>query len=128
MSEPSQPPLPPLLKIGEVAKYLNACVRTVRRRVKSGEIPALRLGRSLRFKAADIVDAPFLIVPKNKGKTEARKLGAKTVAKSRRPSLPPMSAITAQSPKMASAGPTSKGKIPGKSPLRRQDLYTGGAA
>lgn len=38
----------------EVAALLRVSTRTVSRLVKSGELPALRVGRSLRFKRTEI--------------------------------------------------------------------------
>ena len=43
-----------LLTIKEVAKIQQTCERTVRRRIASGELPALRDGRLIRVRARDL--------------------------------------------------------------------------
>jgi excisionase family DNA binding protein len=44
-----------LLTVSQVAEYCLVCERTVRRWIKAGELPALRLGRQLRIRDADLV-------------------------------------------------------------------------
>lgn len=39
----------PLLKLAEVANLLRISTKTVRRMVQAGSLPALRIGRALRF-------------------------------------------------------------------------------
>lgn len=41
--------------IDEIAHYLGVSVQTVRRMVKAGDIPHLRMGKALRFVPADVV-------------------------------------------------------------------------
>jgi len=43
-----------LLTVKEVAKIQNTCERTVRRRIASGELPAVRDGRLLRVRPRDL--------------------------------------------------------------------------
>jgi excisionase family DNA binding protein len=43
-----------LLTIREVAEIQKTCVRTVRRRITAGELPAVRDGRLLRVRARDL--------------------------------------------------------------------------
>jgi excisionase family DNA binding protein len=43
-----------LLTVAEVAEDLNACERTIRRRIASGALPALRDGRLLRVRPSDL--------------------------------------------------------------------------
>jgi len=43
-----------LLTIREVAHLENTCERTIRRRVASGELPAIRYGRQLRIRPRDL--------------------------------------------------------------------------
>ena len=45
---------PILLTRGQVAKLLNLCERTVYHLDKSGVLPALRIGRSVRYRRSDI--------------------------------------------------------------------------
>lgn len=45
---------PALLDLEEAAEVLNYSTRTVRRRVSEGELPAIRDGRILRFRLADL--------------------------------------------------------------------------
>ena len=47
--------LPPVLRVDDVAKILDIGRDTVYVLAKSGEIPALRLGRALRFSRDRIV-------------------------------------------------------------------------
>lgn len=44
----------PLLKLAEVANLLRISTRTVRRMVQEGSLPALRIGRALRFEQNQI--------------------------------------------------------------------------
>ena len=45
-----------LLTVREVAHLENTCERTIRRRVASGELPAIRYGRQLRVRPHDLRD------------------------------------------------------------------------
>lgn len=45
----------PLLAVPDVERWLGVCGRTVRSFVQRGELPAIRLGRSLRFDPSDVV-------------------------------------------------------------------------
>ena len=45
----------PLLTVKEVAGVLKVAVKTVRREIKRGELPAIRIGRQLRISADDLV-------------------------------------------------------------------------
>ena len=53
----------PLLSTVEVAAHLNCSVRSVRRLVRAGRLPALRLQRRLRFESAAL-DALRVTTPK----------------------------------------------------------------
>ncbi len=44
----------PWLTTRMAASYLNCCVRTLYRRIQSGEIKAAGLGRNLRFRREDL--------------------------------------------------------------------------
>jgi excisionase family DNA binding protein len=46
--------LEPLLTVEETAAALRVCTRTVRRAIKSGELPAVRLGRQYRIRRRDL--------------------------------------------------------------------------
>jgi excisionase family DNA binding protein len=46
--------LPPLLTIPEVAGYLRLSIKTVRRLIASGALPAHRVGRMLRVTEPDV--------------------------------------------------------------------------
>jgi excisionase family DNA binding protein len=46
--------LEPLLTIKEVARIQQTCERTIRRRVASGELPAIRDGRLIRVRESDL--------------------------------------------------------------------------
>lgn len=46
--------LPKLLTIKETADHLRVCVKTVRRRIKDGEITASRVGGQLRVRERDL--------------------------------------------------------------------------
>jgi len=43
-----------LLTIGEVAKYLQMHPRTIMRLVDRGELPAVRIGKSVRFETETV--------------------------------------------------------------------------
>ena len=43
-----------LLTVAEVAEVMGTCERTVRRRIDSGDLPALRDGRLLRVRPSDL--------------------------------------------------------------------------
>ncbi len=43
-----------LLTVREVAHLENTCERTIRRRIASGELPAIRYGRGLRVRPRDL--------------------------------------------------------------------------
>ena len=43
-----------LLTVKEVAHLENTCERTIRRRIASGELPAIRYGRQLRIRPCDL--------------------------------------------------------------------------
>ena len=45
----SQPPMPTMLTVAEVAAVLRVSERTVRREVKQGRIPHRTVGRQIRF-------------------------------------------------------------------------------
>ena len=45
---------PILLKIDEVAKYIGLNHRTIRRMADRGELPVVRIGKSLRFKTEEV--------------------------------------------------------------------------
>ena len=45
----------PLLTVDEVAGILKVATKTVRREIKRGELPAVRIGRQLRISADDLV-------------------------------------------------------------------------
>jgi len=47
-------PLEPLLTIKEVAATLGASVKTVRREIDAGELPAVRIGRLIRVRPVDL--------------------------------------------------------------------------
>ncbi len=40
--------------LGEVAEILNVCTRTVRRWIKSGELPVHRFGTAVRIAESDL--------------------------------------------------------------------------
>lgn len=44
----------PLMKVPEVAEYLGLAESTVRNKVQAGEIPYKKVGRSVRFRRAEI--------------------------------------------------------------------------
>ena len=43
-----------LLTVKEVAHLENTCTRTIRRRIASSELPAIRYGRQLRVRPRDL--------------------------------------------------------------------------
>ena len=43
-----------LLTVREVAHLENTCTRTIRRRIASGELPAIRYNRQLRVRPRDL--------------------------------------------------------------------------
>ena len=53
MTKPSQ--LPRLLTIDEIVERLNVCSKTIRRWIARNELPAHRLGRSVRVAEADLL-------------------------------------------------------------------------
>lgn len=46
--------LPPFLTTEEVLGYLNVNPRTIYRLIRSGELPAIRIGRQWRFRRSDL--------------------------------------------------------------------------
>jgi excisionase family DNA binding protein len=44
-----------LLTTGEVLDCLNVTPRTIYRLIRSGELPAVRIGRQWRFRPADLI-------------------------------------------------------------------------
>ena len=48
--------LPSFLTIEEVRGYLNVNPRTIYRLIRSGELPAVRIGRQWRFRRSDLDD------------------------------------------------------------------------
>mgnify|MGYP002402893140 CR=1 FL=1 len=50
----SSPLLRPLMTVREAATILNVSARTIRRLIGRGEIPAVRMGRSVRIRLKDI--------------------------------------------------------------------------
>jgi excisionase family DNA binding protein len=50
----SSPPLRPLVTVGEAATILHVSARTLRRLIGQGEIPVVRIGRSVRIRPKDI--------------------------------------------------------------------------
>ena len=49
------PPVEPLITVGEAATILHVSTRTIRRLIKRGKLQAVRIGRSVRIRPADIV-------------------------------------------------------------------------
>lgn len=45
---------PPLLSLKEVATYTSLSVKTIRRAIEAGDLPASRLGRQLRVDKVDL--------------------------------------------------------------------------
>jgi excisionase family DNA binding protein len=54
MDRSKETELEPLLTVDETATALKVCTRTVRRAIKSGELPAVRLGRQYRIRRRDL--------------------------------------------------------------------------
>jgi excisionase family DNA binding protein len=52
----SSPPLGPLMTVAEAATILRVSTRTIRRLIERGELDAVRVGRSVRIRPADIMD------------------------------------------------------------------------
>lgn len=48
--------LPSFLTTEEVLGYLNVNPRTIYRLIRSGELPAIRIGRQWRFRRSDLSD------------------------------------------------------------------------
>ncbi|WP_434424577.1 helix-turn-helix domain-containing protein [Nannocystis pusilla] len=47
-------PIPPILGINEIARLIRVDHRTVRKAIKAGELPALRVGRDFRILRQDL--------------------------------------------------------------------------
>ena len=47
-------PLEALLTIEETAKVMNSSVKTIHRRIKSGDLPVIRDGRIVRIRPEDL--------------------------------------------------------------------------
>ena len=43
-----------IMTVPQVAEYLHTCTETIYRVVKKGKIPALRVGRDLRFRRSEL--------------------------------------------------------------------------
>lgn len=43
-----------ILTVAEVAKYLRINPQTVYRKAKAGELPAVRIGRAIRFRKSEL--------------------------------------------------------------------------
>ena len=52
---PSEATLAPLMTIRQVAEYLAVCELTVRRLVRTGQLPCVRVGVQLRFQPRDLL-------------------------------------------------------------------------
>jgi excisionase family DNA binding protein len=50
------PPVDRLITVGEAATILHVSMRTIRRLIERGEFDAVRIGRSVRLRPANIVD------------------------------------------------------------------------
>ncbi len=50
------PTVAPLLTPAEVTRLLNVSLRTVRRLIASGDLPVVRIGRSIRIRPEDCGD------------------------------------------------------------------------
>ena len=48
--------LPPFLTTEEVLGYLKVNPRTIYRLIRSGELPAIRVGRQWRFRRSDLME------------------------------------------------------------------------
>ncbi|MFN8927492.1 MAG: helix-turn-helix domain-containing protein [Rhodospirillales bacterium] len=53
-TSPPPPHVERLLDVPAVAETLGVCPRTVHRMIQDGRIPSLRVGRSVRIRAADL--------------------------------------------------------------------------
>ena len=51
---PTKPPYSPLLTVTIVAEILRTSEKTVRRRIKNGELPFVRHGRAIRILPEDL--------------------------------------------------------------------------
>ena len=49
-----QPMLNDVMTVSEVAEYLRVNPQTVYRKAKVGELPAVRIGRAIRFRRAEL--------------------------------------------------------------------------
>lgn len=67
MTEAREDALPRLYTCDQVADYLGVSVRTVKRLIGSGKLPALRLGRALRVRHEDLLG----LVQADKGEPRA---------------------------------------------------------
>ncbi len=47
--------LPPLLTAEQAAKYLQLSLRSVRRLIATGELPCVRIGRSVRIRREEVM-------------------------------------------------------------------------
>jgi excisionase family DNA binding protein len=54
MTGPGAAELDPMLTVEEAATALRVCTRTVRRWIKSGDLPVVRLGRQYRVRRRDL--------------------------------------------------------------------------
>ena len=54
MSDKSANGIPRLLTVEETAEILNESTKTTRRRIKSGELPHIRMGRQIRILPDDL--------------------------------------------------------------------------
>ena len=54
MTPPRKPMIEPLLTIQEVAGILKCSLKTVQRRIETGELPVIRDGRMIRVHPADL--------------------------------------------------------------------------
>lgn len=54
MSDKSANGIPQLLTVDQIAEILNESTKTTRRRIKSGELPHIRLGRLVRVLPDDL--------------------------------------------------------------------------
>lgn len=52
----AEPKLSPFLTTEDVLGYLKVTPRTIYRLIRSGELPAVRIGRQWRFRRADLND------------------------------------------------------------------------
>lgn len=56
MRDPRSHP-PRLLTVREAADQLSLAERTIRRMIETGQLPAVRLGRNIRIRQEDVLDA-----------------------------------------------------------------------